>query len=172
MVYEILFSNLKEQDIDKRYNINEAQKHYARWKKAFRWGSAGKESGCNAGDLSTIPGLGRSPGEGKGNPLQYSGLENFMDSVVHGVSKSRTWLSDFKHHQVKESRTVSILCDCLYGISGKENFIEIVQNQWLAGASNQNAWCYLKVFQNSHSKWLVITLLNPDQNLSCPLACF
>ena len=42
-----------------------------------------------------IPGLGRSPGEGKGNPLQYSGLENSMDSVVHGVAKSQTRLSDF-----------------------------------------------------------------------------
>ena len=58
--------------------------------------SAGKESICNAGDLGLIPGLGRSPGEGKGCPLQYSGLENSMDCVVHGVTKSRTRLSDFK----------------------------------------------------------------------------
>ena len=46
----------------------------------FLCGSAGKESACNAGDLGLIPGLGRSPGEGKGYPLQYSGLENSMDS--------------------------------------------------------------------------------------------
>ena len=46
----------------------------------FPCGSAGKESTCNAGDLGSIPGLGRSPGEGKGYPLQYSGLENSMDS--------------------------------------------------------------------------------------------
>ena len=46
----------------------------------FPCGSAGKESTCNAGDLGLIPGLGRSPGEGKGYPLQYSGLENSMDS--------------------------------------------------------------------------------------------
>ena len=59
------------------------------------YGSAGKESACNAGDLSSIPGLGRSPGEGKGSPLQYSGLENSMDCIVHGVAKSRTWLGDF-----------------------------------------------------------------------------
>ena len=58
-------------------------------------GSAGKESVCNAGDLGSIPGLGRSPGEGNGHPLQYSGLENSMDCVVHGVTKSRTWLSNF-----------------------------------------------------------------------------
>ena len=53
---------------------------------------AGKESTCNAGDLGSIPGLGRSPGEGKGYPLQYSGLENSMDCMVHGVTKSRTRL--------------------------------------------------------------------------------
>ena len=47
------------------------------------------------GDLGLIPGLGRSPGEGKGYPLQYSGLENFMDYVVHGVAKNRTLLSNF-----------------------------------------------------------------------------
>ena len=50
-------------------------------------GSAGKESTCNVGDLGSIPGLGRSPGEGKGYPLQYSGLENSMDCVVHGVTR-------------------------------------------------------------------------------------
>ena len=61
----------------------------------FSCGSAGKESACNAGDLGLIPGLGRSPGEGKGYPLQYSGLENSMDCIVHGVAKSQTRLSDF-----------------------------------------------------------------------------
>ena len=58
-------------------------------------GSAGKESAYNAGDLGLIPGLRRSPGEGKGYLLQYSGLENSMDHIVHGVTKSRTWLTDF-----------------------------------------------------------------------------
>ena len=61
----------------------------------FPCGSAGKESSCNAGDLSSIPGLERSTGEGKGYPLQYSGLENSMDSVVHGVAKSWTCLNGF-----------------------------------------------------------------------------
>ena len=61
----------------------------------FPGGSAGKESACSAGDLGSIPGLGRSPGEGKGYPLQYSGLENFMNCIDHGVAKSRTQLSDF-----------------------------------------------------------------------------
>ena len=57
--------------------------------------SVGKESACNAGDLGSIPELGRSSVEGKGYLLQYSGLENSMDCVVHGVTKSRTRLSDF-----------------------------------------------------------------------------
>ena len=61
--------------------------------------SAGKESACNAGDLGSIPGLGRSPGEGEGYPLQYSGLENSMDYVVRGIAKTRTQLSDFHFHQ-------------------------------------------------------------------------
>ena len=64
----------------------------------FPGGSAGKESTCNAGDLGSIPGLGRSPGEGKGFPLQYSGLENSMDCTVHGEAKSQTRLSDYYFH--------------------------------------------------------------------------
>ena len=63
------------------------------------WGfpdsSVGKESACNTGDMGSIPGFGRSPGEGKGYPLQYSGLENSMDCIVHGIAKSWTRLSDF-----------------------------------------------------------------------------
>ena len=54
----------------------------------FPCGSAGKESVCNAGDLGSIPGLGGSPGEGKGYLLQYSGLENSMDLIVHEITKS------------------------------------------------------------------------------------
>ena len=61
----------------------------------FLCGSAGKESTCNEGDLGSIPGLGRSPGEGKGYPLQYSGLEKSMDCIAHGVTKSQTQLSNF-----------------------------------------------------------------------------
>ena len=54
-----------------------------------------KESACNAGDLGSIPRLGRSLGEGKSYPRQYSGLESSIDSIVHGVAKSRTRLRDF-----------------------------------------------------------------------------
>ena len=65
----------------------------------FFGGSDGKESACNVGDLGSIPELGRYPGEGNNYPLQYSGLENFMDrgawqATVHGVTKSQTRLSD------------------------------------------------------------------------------
>ena len=67
----------------------------------FPHGSAGKESTCNVGDLGSIPGLGRSPGEGNGYPLQYSGLENSTDCIVQGVSKNQTLLSDF-HFTVNE----------------------------------------------------------------------
>ena len=66
----------------------------------FPGGSEVKASACNAGDLGSIPGSGRSPGEENGNPLQYSCLENSMDggawwATVHGVAKSQTRLSDF-----------------------------------------------------------------------------
>ena len=68
----------------------------------FPCDSAGKEPTCNVGDLGSIPGLGRSPGEGKGYPLQYSGLENSIGCIVHGVSKSQTRLSNF-HFQTMTS---------------------------------------------------------------------
>ena len=56
----------------------------------FPGGSDGKESPCNAGDLGSIPRLGRSPGEGSSYPLQYSGLENSINCVVHRAARSRT----------------------------------------------------------------------------------
>ena len=64
------------------------------------WNSVSKESACNARDLGLIPGSGRSPRDGNGNPLQYSCLENPMDrgaslAIVHGINKSWTWLSDW-----------------------------------------------------------------------------
>ena len=68
---------------------------YSFWQPLFN-----NQSACSAGDQSAIPGSGKSPGEGNGNPLQYSCLENPMDggawqATVHGVAKSRTRLSDF-----------------------------------------------------------------------------
>ena len=68
-------------------------------KKGFPGGSDDKESTCNAGDLGSVPGLGRSPREGNGYPLLYSGMENSMHrgawQATHGVAKSQTRLSDF-----------------------------------------------------------------------------
>ena len=69
----------------------------------FPGSSASKESACNVGDLGLIPGLGRSPGQGNGYPLQCSGLESFMDCIVHGVAKSQTWLSNFHLHPLQYS---------------------------------------------------------------------
>ena len=73
----------------------------------FPGGSEGKASACNAGDLGSIPGPGRPPGEGNGNPLQYSCLENPMDreawqTTVHGIAKSWARLSDKKIESYKE----------------------------------------------------------------------
>ena len=91
----------------------------------FPGGSDGKESDCSVGDLSSIPGLGRSPREGNGNPLQYSCLENPMDrgawlATVHGVAKSRTQLRDFHFWDLRSS-----ICLVFVGLpqrlSGKES---------------------------------------------------
>ena len=82
------------------------------------WGFPGglevKVSACNAGDLGSIPGSGRSPGEGNGNPLQYSCLENPMDgrvwwATVHGVAKSRIRLSHFTSLHFNRSRSAVVL---------------------------------------------------------------
>ena len=90
----------------------------------FPCGSAGKESSCNAGDLSSIPGLRRSLGEWNRYPLQYSGLENFMDCIVHGVAKSRTWLSNFHFNtDARCSFSKEVICAlfdiCNWGFSSK-----------------------------------------------------
>ena len=66
--------------------------------------SVGKEFACNAGDLGSIPVLGRSPGEGKGCPLQYSGLENSMECIVHRVANSWTCLGIFHFHPKTQPR--------------------------------------------------------------------
>ena len=90
----------------------------------FLGGSDGKASAHNAGDPGSIPGSGRSPGEGNGNPLQHSCLENSMDGgawwgTVHGVTKSQTPLSDFSH----------TICEYIQGVNmglgdGKNCFLE------------------------------------------------
>ena len=64
----------------------------------FPGGSAGKEASCSVGVLGSIPGLGRSPGGGKGYPLQYSGLKNSMGDIVRALPKSQILLSQFHFH--------------------------------------------------------------------------
>ena len=80
--------------------------------KGFPDSSVGKESACNAGDLGSIPGLGRSLGDGKGYPLQYSGLENTMNCIVHWIAKSRTQLRKF--HLLTQNRGVEALQGMLW----------------------------------------------------------
>ena len=77
----------------------------------FPCGSAGRESACNVGDLGSTPGLGRCPGGGKGYPIQDSGLENSMDSIVHGVTKSQTWLSNFQFRIIQQTDPHQLLKD-------------------------------------------------------------
>ena len=92
------------------------------WNSAFKWvylpfsplpiflgfscGSAGKESTCNVRNLGSIRGLGRAPGEGNSYPLQYFGLENSMDCLVHGVTESQTRLNNFHFHSLWQSGSV------------------------------------------------------------------
>ena len=73
-----------------RKNPNDFFRQPNRFLRGFPGSSVGKESTCNAGDTSSIPGLGRSPGEGTSYPFQYSGLENSMDCIIHGAAKSRS----------------------------------------------------------------------------------
>ena len=75
--------------------------------RCFPHSSVDKESACNAGDPGSIPGSGRSSGEGKVYPLQYSGLENSVDCIVHGVTRSLTQLSNF-HHSLQMHSNICI----------------------------------------------------------------
>ena len=100
----------------------------------FLEGSAVKESTCNAGDPGSISGSGGSNGEGRGYLLQSPGLENFMDCIVYGVTKSWTQLSDFHFHAF---RTFSHLCQL--------------------PASSRPLLCHLK-FQTLHTKDEIVIL--------------
>ena len=98
----------KQKHQKKKRNVHIKWKNYTAHKSdlnkainGFPGGSAGKESSCNAGDPGSIPGLRRSPGEGKGYPLQYSGLKNSMEWIDR-LTKTRTQLSDF-HFTFKKS---------------------------------------------------------------------
>ena len=86
------------QDLDGTQGPEERNDHPLQYSLSFPDGSDGKESAYNPGDLGSKPGLGRPPGDKKGYPLQYSGIENFMNCIVHGVTKSHTRLSNFHCH--------------------------------------------------------------------------
>ena len=94
----------------------------------FPGGSASEESACNAGDLGLIPELGRSPGEGNSYLLHYSGLENSMDCIVHGVAKNRTQLSDFHFDFV--------------------SLLQLLHSTTLWYTKGISAVCYCKITQN------------------------
>ena len=86
---------------------------------SFPGGSCGKEPTCNVGDWSSIPGLGKCPGEGHGTPLQYSGLQNSMNSIVHEVAKSWTQQSDFHFHwTARSSQSVEKEINTEYSLEG------------------------------------------------------
>ena len=76
---------------------------------SFRHSSIDKECTCNAWDPDSIPGLGRSSGEGKGYTLQYFFLENSMDCIIHGVGKSQTWLNDFHFRTIFRASLIAQL---------------------------------------------------------------
>ena len=109
--------------------------------KGFPCGTPDKEF-CNAGDLGSIPGLGRSPGEGKGYPLQYSGLENSMDCIVYGLAKSQTKLSRLSLHCQRAKGFPG-------GASGKESSRQCRRhgfNRWVGKMLWRRAWQPTPVF--------------------------
>ena len=97
--------------------------------KGFPCGSAGNESACNAGDLGPIPGLRRSPGEGKGYPFQYFGLENSMDCIVHGVTESDTTEVTFTLTLKKKCKRKSQRLKMKEGLDSRE--VNDQQSPWL-----------------------------------------
>ena len=129
----------------------------------FPNGSSGKESSCNAG---SIPGSERSPGEGNSNPLQYSCLENPMDrgawwATVHGVAKSRTWLSDFTSTSQKLQSSGQILR------SRQTRWLETTQHTktkqfWLSDNYKTRKFWKIRV-----SRWSNNTFLKKKYFLSC-----
>ena len=120
--------------------------------------SVGNESACNAGDLDSIPGLGRSPGEGKGYPLQYSGLEKSMDCIVHEVTKSRTWLSDFHFHMFWNAKVESWE---ILGVTGKFGLgVQNEAGQRLTVLSNEHIGHSKTLFQQHKRQLYTWTLPN------------
>ena len=110
----------------------------------FPGGSAGKESACNVGDLSLIPGLGRSPGKEKGYPLPYSGLENSVEFIVPGVAKSWTRLCSFQF----STKTVSSLrtCRCVHQLCFMKHWVKSRHLSSLSSISFLSFWGRMEFF--------------------------
>ena len=119
--------------------------------KDFPCGSAGKEFACNSEELGSIPELGWSPGEGKGCPLQYSGLENTVDCIVHGVTKNQTQLSDF-HWQIKG------LQPCTENIQWQEHM--------------QRSWCGIRIESSTETNSCLWPLGEMDMEGGWPSTAF
>ena len=96
-----------------------------------------KESTCNVGDLGLIPGLARSPGEGNGYPLQYSGLENSMACIVQGVAKSWTQLSNL-HFSLSGNKTQNLRKENQGRMSEKLDFPQQSSTRLLSGDIENN----------------------------------
>ena len=114
----------------------------------FPGGSDSKKSTCNAGDLVSIPGLGRSPGGGHGNSFQCSCLENSMDCIVHGVAKSQTRLSDL--HFFSSLPSPAIDQTTVYLKQNKALFANLVKN---TGSSRRTPFKY---YQNKCGLYLIL----------------
>ena len=142
----------------------------------FFCGSADKESACNAGDLGSIPGLGRDPGEGKGYPLQDSGLENPMGWLVHGVAKCRTRLSDLDVTSLGLHIFKSFLENTAFLKNFlKKGFFEKCQFIWLHEVVAAAHWtslhhvAYFTYCMDSPLRW--ITSVAAEGRLPHSLAC-
>ena len=114
----------------------------------FPGGSTGNKSICNVGDLGSIPGLGRSPGEGYGYPLQYSGPENSMDCIVQGVARSQTRLSNFHFSELSWRLWVYYLASVLQWANTEAQGLLEVKSSTIVDsfASNQSLLCPMAVF--------------------------
>ena len=106
----------------------------------FPGGSAGKESACNVGDLGLIPGLGRSPGEGKGYPLLYSGLETSMDCTVRAMAKSLTRPSGLHLHRLSPVVLSGAACLVVPGLLTAVAFPVVMTGGRRAGFSGCCEW--------------------------------
>ena len=127
----------------------------------FPSGSVNKESACNAGDLGSILGLGRSPGVGNGNPLQYSCLENFMDreaywATVCGAANSRAWLWATNTFTFNLSTSTMLLL-------GKKSSVRCANSPSFLSLPHIHTWNKLVNVSDSSFKntlWLVLLSIN------------